>query len=228
MSSAVYQREPEQVAAQPVASPRGAAVTAVILAAVAALALGVNLTGFPYHENDEGVYVAQAWAVTSLGRLAPYTYTYDHAPLGWLAVAAWTTVVGGVRRFGTAVDTGRVLMLLVQVASTVLVYRIGLRLSGRVWVGLLAGLLFALTPVGLYYHRRVLLDNLATFWLLLGLWLLLPRPVPVLSGAPVTRPSTVWAIASGLAFGAAVLTKEVAVATLPALALLAARPTPGP
>ena len=208
-----------------VGPPRGALVAAAILAAVAALALGMNLTGFPYHENDEGTYVAQAWAVTSLGRLAPYTYTYDHAPLGWLTIAAWTTILGGSQRFGTAVDTGRALMLLVQVASTVLVFGIGLRLSGRVWVGLLAGALFALAPVGLYYHRRVLLDNPATLWLLLGIWLLLPRPG---AGGTVTAgPSTVRVVAGGLAFGAAVLTKEVALATLPALALLAARPMPG-
>ena len=51
-----------------------------ILATVAALVVGINLTGVPYHENDEGTYVAQAWAVTSLGRLTPYAYTYDHAP----------------------------------------------------------------------------------------------------------------------------------------------------
>jgi 4-amino-4-deoxy-L-arabinose transferase-like glycosyltransferase len=208
-----------------VASPWTAFLAAVILAAVSALVLGINLTGFPYHENDEGTYVAQAWAVTTLGRLTPYAYTYDHAPLGWLTLAAWTTVVGGVRRFGTAVDTGRVLMLLIQVASTVLVFRIGLRVSGRVWVGLLAGALFALSPVGVYYHRRVLLDNLATLWLLLGLLLLLPRAIP--GGATWTRPSTMWVILSGLAFGAAILTKEVMVATLPAFALLAARPGPG-
>ena len=207
------------------ASPRAAQLATAILALIAAIALGVNLSGFPYHENDEGTYVAQAWAVTGLGRLAPYTYTYDHAPLGWLTIAAWTIVVGGVRRFGTAVDTGRVLMVLVQVASTVLVFRIGLRLSGRVWVGLLAGALFALAPVGIYYHRRVLLDNLATLWLLLGLLLLLPRPA--LDGATWTRPATFWTIVSGLAFGAAVLTKEVAAATLPAFVLLAARPAPG-
>jgi 4-amino-4-deoxy-L-arabinose transferase-like glycosyltransferase len=207
-------------------APHATLLAAVMVAIVAALAIGINLTGFPYHENDEGTYVAQAWAVATLGRLAPYTYTYDHAPLGWITIAAWTSVIGGAQRFGTAIDTARALMAIIQVAATLVVFQIGLRMSGRIWVGVLASLLFAVTPVGLYYHRRVLLDNLATLWLLVSLWLLIP-----FGGRSDAAPRPVSlrrAILSALAFGGALLTKEVVVAALPAVALLALRPAPGP
>ncbi len=38
---------------------------------VAALAHAVNMSNFPYYENDEGIYMSQAWAVVHQGQLAP-------------------------------------------------------------------------------------------------------------------------------------------------------------
>src|SRR5436190_17569797 len=63
---------------------------------VTIVAHAVNMFEFPYYEDDEGTYVSQAWAVLSEGRLAPYTYWYDHAPVGWFQIAAWGLVTGGV------------------------------------------------------------------------------------------------------------------------------------
>src|ERR1041384_5538700 len=78
------------------------------------LAHGINLFRFPFFHDDEGIYISQAWAVLTEGRLAPYTYWYDHAPLGWLQLAAWGLLSGGLFTCGSAVESGRVLMLLVQ------------------------------------------------------------------------------------------------------------------
>jgi hypothetical protein len=62
-------------------------VAAWVTAAVVAL---LHLAGAAHNPTpmlDEGTYTAQAWAVLHLGRLAPYTYWYDHPPLGWISLA---------------------------------------------------------------------------------------------------------------------------------------------
>ncbi len=176
---------------------------------IAGLAHGINMWRFPYYESDEGTYMAQAWAVARLGQLAPYTYTYDHAPLGWIQIAAWTTLTGGLGRFGTSVDSGRALMLVFQVASVILLSRIALSVSQSMTVATVAALAFALSAYGVYYHRRVLLDNIATFWMLLSIALLV-------AGRPRRSTSVLSALASGIS----VLSKEVTAVLLPALALL--------
>jgi hypothetical protein len=95
-----------------------------------------------------------------------------------------------------------------------LVFAIGRRSTGKIWVGLLAATLFSLSTYGIFYHRRILLDNIATFWLLLSIYLLV---------GPVTLRRVCL---SGIAIGIAVLSKEIAVAAIPALAVLAARQSP--
>jgi hypothetical protein len=49
----------------------------------------INLGGSPQRVDDEGTYVAQAYAVSRLGDLSHYTYWYDHPPLGWIQIAVW-------------------------------------------------------------------------------------------------------------------------------------------
>ena len=45
-----------------------------------------NLFKYPLYITDEGIYIQQAWSVLREARLSPYTYFYDHAPAGWLAI----------------------------------------------------------------------------------------------------------------------------------------------
>ena len=60
---------------------------ALVLALVAVL-YGVNLHGYPeFINDDEGTYFAQAWTVANKGLVAPYTYWYDHPPVGWIQMA---------------------------------------------------------------------------------------------------------------------------------------------
>lgn len=176
---------------------------------LAGLAHGINMLHFPYPENDEATYMSQAWAIVNHGVLAPYTYRYDHAPLGWMLIALWSVLTGGFFTFGTAVDSGRVLMLVLQLASTLLLYRIARSMTGSVIAATVAAVLFSLSAYGVYMHRRVLLDNITTFWMLLSLYLLV-------SGRLTLR--RVWA--SGLALGASVLSKELTILLLPAMAYL--------
>ena len=174
---------------------------------IAALAHGINMFHFPYYATDEGTYVSQAWAVINQGKLAPYTYRYDHAPLGWIQIAIWSKLTGGFHTFGTAVDSGRALMLLIQVASTFVLYRIARNISGSILVATIVSLVFALSAYGIYSHRRVLLDNIATFWMLLSI-------LPLTSGTLTLKRT--WF--SALALAISILSKEVTIFLFPVLA----------
>ena len=180
----------------------------LVILVIAGLAHGINMFRFPFYETDEGTYMGQAWAVTR-GELAHYTYWYDHAPWGWFQIAGWAQLTGGFYTFGSSIDSGRVLMLLFHLGSTFLLYRIARATTGSVAIASVTTLLFALSAYGIYYHRRVLLDNIATFWMLAAI-------LPLVSGRLTL--SRVWLSAAALAI--AVLSKEVAVFLVPAMAYL--------
>src|SRR5438105_2543375 len=61
------------------------------LLVVIGVVLGTGAADYPSFSDDEGTYVAQAWAVTTQNALSHYTYWYDHPPLGWLQLsfASW-------------------------------------------------------------------------------------------------------------------------------------------
>ena len=134
----------------------------------------VQLPGLHAQCDDEGIYAAQAWAVLRLGRLAPYTYFYDHAPAGWILIAAWMGLTGGPHAFGSA-DRQR------PGADAAAAPgdgppalppgpQAGLRRPRRpCW----RSCLFSLSPLAIFYQRLLLLDNIMLFWVLLSLDLLL-------------------------------------------------------
>ncbi|MDQ3361678.1 MAG: glycosyl hydrolase family 8 [Actinomycetota bacterium] len=184
------------------------AIAAVLL--VAALFTGTNMFRFPQYELDEGTYMGSAWAMFEQGKLYFYTYTYDHTLLGWFQVGAFAELVGGFLRFGTSVNTGRVLMLVVTILSALLVYLIVRRASGRVSAGLLGAVVFAVSPLGVTLHRQVWLDNFAALWLLVSLYALL------------VSHGRLWRLAvSALALSLAFWSKEVVVVFLPGMLYLA-------
>lgn len=149
----------------------------------------------------------QAWAVLRLGKLAPYTYFYDHAPTGWLMIAGWVYLLPGkFHQFGMAINSGRVLMLLIHVASVFLIYKIAKQMSGSGIAAFLTTLIFTLSPLAIYYQRMVLLDNIMVFWLLLSLYFLTH------SGGRLMN-----IVASSFFFGLSLLTKENAIFFLPVL-----------
>lgn len=177
---------------------------------------GFNLFKYPLYITDEGIYIQQAWSVLREARLSPYTYFYDHAPAGWLAIAGWVAFLPGqFQTFGNAIDTGRALMLIVHVISTFLLYRVTSRLSGSTVAAVLAAFLFNVSPLAVFYQRQVLLDNLMVMWVLLSLFLL--------TGGEDWKRSDlriVTAMLAGLSFGVAVLTKENAVFFAPMIGYL--------
>src|SRR5436309_14373172 len=114
----------------------------------------INMFAYPLYLGDEGIYMEQAWAVLKGIGLSPYTYTYDHAPAGWLVIAAWLRLLPrGVAQWGMAENSGRVLMLLLALCSTALLYRLARRFTGSDAAAVVAALTFALSPLSLYYGR---------------------------------------------------------------------------
>jgi cellulose synthase/poly-beta-1,6-N-acetylglucosamine synthase-like glycosyltransferase len=204
-----------------VADARAAVVSAVsshadlllqlVLLAVIASVQATNMLHWPDIQFDEGTYVGNAWSVQH-GALAPYTYSYGHPPLAWLLIALWTCASGIVGHGTYSIDTGREFMYVVSIVSCSLVYTLARRLDMSRPFAAAAVILFALSPIGLYFHRAVLLDNVAIAWALAAF---------VLAVTPRRR---LWGFAaSGACFAAAVLSKETTLVLLPALLVAAAQ-----
>jgi 4-amino-4-deoxy-L-arabinose transferase-like glycosyltransferase len=172
------------------------------------IALGTHafhLFTYPFYQSDEGTYIANAWAILH-GMLQPYPYTYAHPPLGWIQIAGWIQLTGGFFSFGSAINSGRVLMLLYMLGSASLVYFITSRLSGSRSCALLAMVIFALSPLGATYQREVLVDNIGTFWLLLSLYLMV-----------VGESRLSYIVFAGISLGIAILSKESFLVFLPVM-----------
>jgi hypothetical protein len=184
---------------------------------VAGAAMAWNLHGFPGRVNDdEGTYVARAWAMIGPRHLANYTYFWDHPFLGWAVIAGWLAATGGLARGLPAVMAGRELMLVITLASCTLLYVLARRLGMNRFFAAVAVLMFGLSPIAIWYHRMVSLDNLATAWALAAF-------VLATSGRR-SLAATVW---SGVCFAAATWSKETVALLLPALVWLLAQHLPG-
>jgi hypothetical protein len=176
---------------------------------IAASVLSVwNLTGAPSYQDDEGTYTAQAFAIQQ-GKLAPYTYWYDHPPLGWIQIAAlnWLPSMLGAGD-GTEIGATRYVIALFFVASAVLIYMVARRMEVRIPFAALAAVVFILSPLSLVLGRQVYLDNVGVPWLLLAFYLAL------------SAKDALWHhIAAGVCFAVAVLSKETLAIFGPALLL---------
>lgn len=186
----------------------GTVLTSVLI--VVGLANAWNLQGWPGRVNDdEGTYMAEAWAMLYPHHLSHYTYWYDHPPLGWAVIAGYTWLTDGFHRDHSAVMVGRELMWLVTLVSCALLFLLCRRLRFRRATAAATVLLFGLSPLAIYYHRMVSLDNLATAWLLAALAIAASR-----------RRSLAAAFWSGACCAAAVLSKETIAVLLPAVVWL--------
>ena len=189
--------------------PRGDAVVLGPLLAIAAVVQWWGLFSAPQRIDDEGTYVAQAWAVFHLGELTHYTYWYDHPPLGWLQIAGYTELTGAFDRLPNAVAAGRELMAVLTLVSAGLLWMLARRLRMPRWAAGVAVALFTLSPLAVQFHRTVYLDNVATPWMLAAFVLVL---------SPRRRLGEFAAAA--VCFAVAVLTKETTLLLFPVLAFL--------
>jgi len=167
---------------------------------------GWNIADYPTLSDDEGTYLAQAWAVQQGKGLAHYTYWYDHPPLGWIQIALLTWIPSWFSPGSMTVGSMRVVMLVVSAVSAVLVYVLARRLSLPRWAAGLAMALFGLSPLSVVLQREIFLDNLAVMWTLLAF---------TLAASPSRH---LWHhFGAGLAAATAVLSKETMLVVLPAL-----------
>ncbi|MFE9019968.1 ArnT family glycosyltransferase [Streptomyces sp. NPDC007808] len=177
----------------------------VLLAAILVVQ-GWNIADYPTLSDDEGTYLAQAWAVQEGRGLAHYTYWYDHPPLGWIQIALLTWIPAALSPESMTVGTMRAAMLVISAVSAVLVYVLGRRLSLPRWAAGLGMVLFGLSPLSVVLQREIFLDNLAVMWTLLAF---------ALAASPSRH---LWHhFGAGIAAATAVLTKETMLFVLPAV-----------
>ncbi|MET9964506.1 phospholipid carrier-dependent glycosyltransferase [Streptomyces sp. NPDC006356] len=167
---------------------------------------GWNIADYPTLSDDEGTYLAQAWAVQEGRGLAHYTYWYDHPPLGWIQIALLTWIPAALSPDSMTVGTMRAAMLVISAVSAVLVYVLGRRLSLPRWAAGLGMVMFGLSPLSVVLQREIFLDNLAVMWTLLAF---------ALAASPSRH---LWHhFGAGIAAATAVLTKETMLFVLPAV-----------
>ncbi|ROS60715.1 4-amino-4-deoxy-L-arabinose transferase-like glycosyltransferase [Curtobacterium sp. PhB172] len=180
--------------------------------AVTVIVQAWNMSGTPQRIDDEGTYTAQAWAIMHLGEITHYTYWYDHPPLGWIQIAGYTGLTGAFARYPFAVEAGREAMVFFSAVSSILLFVLARRLGAGRITAAAAGLVFALSPLALQYHRTVYIDNVATPWLLAAFVLVLSR-----------RQQLAGFAGAAACLGIAVLSKETYLLALPFLIWMAIR-----
>ena len=180
-----------------------------VLCLVAGWVHAVGMYDSPARFDDEGTYTAYAWAVQNWGELSHYTYWYAHPPIGWMQMSAWTWLTGAFDHAPYAVAAVRELMLVLKIVDVVLIYALTRRLRLGRFAAVLSVLIFALSPLAVYFTRTALLDNIVTPWLL-GAFLLAASP----------RRSVAAAAGSATCMAVAVLSKETALLYLPAVLVL--------
>lgn len=187
-----------------------------LVACVVTFVTAMGATTGPIRFDDEGTYVSQALAVLH-GSLSPYTYWYDHPPLGWIVVAGWMGTFGKILAGSNPIATARLFMVVLNFITTVALVMLVRRLGGSRVAAVAAGLLFGLSPLAIQYHRMVMLDNIAVTFLIVG-WLF----------AATTSKRLTAAALAGVCLAGAVLTKETLLLTAPFMAWMAWRSYVGP
>ena len=175
----------------------------------------INLSGTPQRFDDEGTYVAQAYAALKLGALSHYTYWYDHPPVGWLQIAGYFGVTGALDRHSSSVAAGREAMVAAAVISALMLWLLARRIGFGRPTAALAVTLMAVSPLAVQFQKSVYLDNVATPWLLATFVLLSTR-----------RRALSAFIGAGLCFAIAVLSKETYLLAAPAVLWVALRSAP--
>jgi len=184
-------------------------ITPGLIGLISLISHAVNIFKFPEFLGDEGIYVSQGWWLANFGKISPYTYWYDHSPFGWMQIGLWQKLTGGPFTFGLAINSGRILMLIIAIISTGLIFKISKIMTKSRPLAILASLLFALSPLAISYHRQVLLDNLAVFWFLISFYILL-----------ISKKKLLYFLISGFSLGLALLSKETMVLFTPAFLFL--------
>ncbi|HEU4323199.1 MAG TPA: hypothetical protein VFS21_08595 [Roseiflexaceae bacterium] len=186
--------------------------TLAALAAVAALTVLLRLIRLGPSFNifiDEVTYVQLARSAADTFRLVLYDRPfYLHPPAYLYTLGGYLELVAPNADLLDQIYAARVLSVICAALSAALLFLIARRYAG--WVGgAVVGGLFAWDPFVIRNNSLALLDTPAMLWVLIGYALLvygLPGDTPVAGTAPFARWRTV---AVGVAFGLALLTKDM-------------------
>lgn len=182
-------------------------------AAIVALVHVAGAAHNPTPMLDEGTYAAEAWALLHLGRLAPYTYWYDHPPLAWILLAGMWWLLAHVLPQGLdAVAQLRFAMWIWSLVALGALVGAAKRLRWHPGAAAIAVILWGLSPLAITLERLVELDNVAMALVLVAIWSL---------SDPRRRLHAV--VIAGIAFGAAILSVETALLWTPTVLWLLAR-----
>lgn len=165
---------------------------------------GLNMLRSPLAFDDEGTYISQAWAVIVHGKMAYYTYWYDHPPLGWVLLGFWYSLTGALAQGQSLFNSGREFLLVCHLASCALLFLLARRAGLVRWAAAAAVVLFTISPLAVNLDRLILLDSIATPFLVAAFVLVL---------SPRRRLAAMLAAAGCLA--AAVLIKETSALFVP-------------
>lgn len=168
-----------------------------------------NMFGFPYYQDIEGTNISNALALVETGELSPYTYAYDEPPAGTFIIGGWLAVGNSVVDSLSAIDMGRVLMLVFHVLTTAVVYATAKKLTHSDVGAIIGALAFSLSPLVTSLQRQVLLDNIMIFMLMFAFYLIVGE-----------RRMLSHYLLSAIAFAGAVLTKGDALWFFPAFLLI--------
>lgn len=184
---------------------------------VAATAAGWNLFGYPRIKEDEGITSVQAFSILHGAGRGTFV-AYRHIPGAPLVLAGWdrlTAILGstyGLFEGLTTVERGRVLLVLLAMIQAPLLFFIVRRLTGLDLLATGAALLFALSPLELWFARWLEPDPFAAFWVTIAVAFAIP---PTRGRGFLLRP-----VLAGVALGAAICSKEVAIVAAPGLGII--------
>jgi dolichyl-phosphate-mannose-protein mannosyltransferase len=164
---------------------------------------GFRVTAAPDMLGDEGLYFLVAHNLATGAGLRDDTGIFFWHPPGYpLLESLWIQLTGSLREdYTTALLESRWLNVILSAGSASLLVLLGRRLL-NLRAGLLIGLLFAIDLFVQRINRRSMIETMDIFLVLVAL-----NAFYVRWGIPSRR----RVVAAGFAFGAAVLTKEVAV-----------------
>ena len=215
LPTAPAQRARGRLVARVVARPWLVAALSSLLAAALTF---WNVFGYPRLKEDEGQIAAQAWGILH-GQSHAALYSLAHLPGAPVLLAGWYRFLDGLGHVVpgvgglTAVQQGRLLMVVFATIEAPLVYLIVRRFTRHDLVAFGAVVLLVLSPLELWYARWLELDPFAAFWTVVALYLAMPPA----KGRGWFVPRVLLA---GLCLGMAMFSKEVAIVTVPGFALL--------
>ena len=164
--------------------------------------------------DDEGTYYSQASSFLRHGMLAPYTYWYDHPPVGWVQIAPLIGLVDLVWQPWSQLLVARAVMVLYAMATAGMLYAVARSLRFSRTGAVATALVWGLSPLAASISSQLYLDNVGMPWLLAAFWLALNR-----------RRDMFAHLLAGIVFAVAVLTKETLVLALPGLVWALVRST---